>query len=107
MTDVEFFQFRISYLDRDFTVRAVALFVCGRIRDQILRAQLALDLRKRRVQVKLLVRKERTAAGAFREVTQRIAIYAIALTADPDRINHTFSREHTIDRFLLAQDTAG
>src|ERR1041385_5023949 len=82
MADFEFFffQFGIGDFDCDFAVRAVAFFVCGGISDEVLRSQFALDLGKRRVQVKLFVREERAATSAFRQLTQRIPIDAIALT---------------------------
>ena len=59
----EFFfaQIWVGDLDRDLSIGAVALFVRRRIRDEVLRSQFALDLRKRRVQIEILVGKERAA----------------------------------------------
>src|SRR2546421_12907779 len=69
-----FAQIRVGDFDFDLAERAIALTVRWRVGDQVLRAQLGLNLCECCVQLRFVLRKEDAPARFLRDVAERLAV---------------------------------
>src|SRR5262245_44676347 len=108
MSNLQILGVLFYYFDFQLPESSVGDFVLRFIGEQVLLAQVLLQLRESLVQVAAAVRKDGAPAGRFREFFERAFINAIkARIADADRIYRYLGAQGFVDRFVQLHTTAG
>src|SRR5437588_575073 len=83
-----FAQFGVDDLDLDLAERAVLRLVRGRVGDEVLRAQLVLNLREGRAEVFLVAREVGAASRALADLVERAFVHAVeVVVADAEGVD--------------------
>src|SRR5262245_51434716 len=108
MPDLQFFGVSIYHPDFQFTEGAVGRFVLRFISEQVLLAEVLLQLRERAVQVAVVFRDYGSPAGRLRELFEHAFVDAVpAMITDADRVDHDLGAQRLIDRFVQLHTAGG